>query len=138
MSMKLIQRLLQNALVARRMRAQIAFTIRFGREIAQQVVLMVTHDDISLAGIDHGADDMQRLTYMGATINNIANKNNPSMGVSVNTVYAPVAHSVQQQTQTDSTTVHITDQVYPASFFSHQHTYSPSFVPHPNFSRHVR
>ncbi len=81
------------------------------RHPAQRVELMVAHDAQGMTGLNHIADDMQRLANTRATVNDVAEENRNTLRVTPDASLQTVAEKLQQVLQGMGAPVHVTDQI---------------------------
>ncbi|MNN43127.1 hypothetical protein D3C81_1573490 [compost metagenome] len=107
-----------------------------GRSVpAQGVVLVVAHDAVGLASIDHVMDDVQRFANPRATVDDVAQKQRLARRMTPDAALALVAKGVEQAFEGVCTAVHVTDQVETASGIEHHSPPPPRRLPQPSLVR---
>lgn len=104
---------------------------------AQGVVLVVAHDAVGLAGLDHVMDDVQRFANPRATVDDVAKEHGLARRMPPDATLALVAEGVEQAFEGMCTAVHVTDQVETASGIEHHSPPPPRRLPQPSLVRHT-
>lgn len=75
------------------------------------IKFVVAHDRQSRPGVDHGADYLQRLPDIGATVDEVAEKDHSAFGMPVDTLVLGVAELGKELLQGVSVAVDVADEV---------------------------
>ena len=102
---------------------------------AEGVVLVVAHDAVGLAGLDHVMDDMQGLANTRAAVDDGAEEQGLALRMPPHAALALVAEGVEQPFQGVGTAVNIADQVETARWIEHQSPPPPRRLPQPSLVR---
>ena len=78
---------------------------------SEGIEFVVAHDRQSRPRVDHGPDDLQRLPYLGAAVDEVAKEDGLAFGMPVDAVVLGIAEFGQELLQGVSVAVDVADEV---------------------------